>query len=129
MIAILVTLLATHVSSLTLRAADQPIEVEVLEINETSTLRQVILWRWQFLATGHNHHVAQWFAIGEEKPVIRTSGNRIFVYVAGKRFLARSVRQTQTRIDPEVKDRQFLNECDRNPYFIPYLTGQAATDP
>jgi len=117
MIAIVAALLLSHASGVSLRADAKPIEVEVLEINETSTLRQVILWRWQFLATGHNHHVAQWFVIGEEKPSIRPSGNRFLVCVAGKQFLVRSVRQTNTRVDPEMRDRQFLNECDRKPYF------------
>lgn len=101
--------------ALSLTAGESLPIVEVCEINETPTIRQVILYRWTWLPCGRNHHVAQWWIIKTEPAIERRHGMWI-VSSEGKRFIARSLRRTRTRYDPEILDRKKLHEENRKPY-------------
>jgi hypothetical protein len=89
--------------------------VEVCEINETPTIRQIILYRWTWLPTGRSHHVSQWWIVQTE-PIIERRHGMWLVSSEGRRFIVRSLRRTRTQHDPEILDREKLNEENRKPY-------------
>lgn len=89
--------------------------VEVCEINTTPTLRQIILYRWTWLPSGRSHHVSQWWIVNDE-PTIERRGGVWLVSSEGRRFVARSLRQTKTQHDPEMLDREKLPENCRRAY-------------
>lgn len=89
--------------------------VEVCEINETPSVKQVILYRWMWLSGGRSHHVAQWWIIRSD-PLVERHGDRWRITSEGRRFEARSLRRTKTAVDPEILDRTKLREEDRKPY-------------
>lgn len=101
--------------ALTLTAGESLPAVDVCEINTTPSIRQVILYRWMWIPTGRSHHVAQWWIVTSE-PLIERHGNRWLVSSEGRRFYARTLRRTETKHDPEFKDRDNLIEEDRRPY-------------
>lgn len=101
--------------AIALTAPSQLPHVDVCEINTTPTIRQVILYRWTWLPEGRSHHVAQWWLIDSE-PIVERRNGMWLVSSEGKRFVARTLRRTTTRHDPEVMDRKKLNEADREPY-------------
>lgn len=65
------------------------------------TLRQWIVWDWASIDGAHR---CQWWAMDRGEEVRRTAdGWR--VTVDGRRIVARWYRETRTRHDPEVSDR------------------------
>lgn len=91
--------------------------VDVVEINETPSIRQVIFHRWYRLAEP-GHHVAQWQLIDRDRdPLIVWRGGRRIMYLDGRQFIVRSLRYTKTKSDPEVLDRGLLSEENRRPYW------------
>lgn len=91
--------------------------VEVCEINRTPVVYQVILWRWMWLPTGHSHHVSQWWII-RSKPDVRRQNGMWLVSSEGRRFIARSLRRTETWYDPEMLDQGNLATEDRKEYAV-----------
>ena len=89
--------------------------VEVCEINTTPTIRQIILYRWTWLPEGRSHHVAQWW-IAKDEPIAERRGGKWCISSEGRRFVARSLRRTRTEYDPEILDREKLNEESRRAY-------------
>lgn len=89
--------------------------VEVCEINETPTIKQVILYRWMWLPTGRSHHVSQWWIIHNE-PLVQRRNGMWLVASEGRLFTARSLRRTTTPHDPELRDRDKLHEESRRVY-------------
>lgn len=89
--------------------------VEVCEINETPTIRQIILYRWMHLSSGRSHYVSQWWIITRE-PLIERRGGMWTIQSDGRRFVARTLRRTTTPHDPEILDRKKLPEINRRAY-------------
>ena len=89
--------------------------VEVCEINTTPNFTQVILRRWHRLGAVNGHQVTEWW-IANKKPHIEPHGDRWLVRSDGREFIARSVRLTQTVVDPEMAERKILCPSDRVPY-------------
>jgi len=102
--------------ALALTAHTLPI-VDHCEINQTPGVRQVILWRFTHLSSGHSHRVAQWWIISRDPLVTRRDGLYV-VRSEGREFLARRVDWTQTPRDPELADRDALGEDQRRGYLL-----------
>lgn len=103
--------------------------VDVLELNhvlnEKDEVRftQVILWRWTPAFPDSRHVVSEWFAIEEPNhllydrwqgyPRLTWRDRRGKVYVA----TSRTFKETYTRHDPEMADREVFPVGCRRPYF------------
>jgi hypothetical protein len=107
--------MTAFIIALALSARDPLPHVDVCEINNTPTIRQIILYRWTWLPGGRSHHVAQWWSVGVD-PIVERRGDIWMISSEGRRFTCRTLRRTETPYDPEVLDRKKLNEADRNPY-------------
>ena len=98
----------------------RPIPVDRIEINtlhcESGVMKQIILWRWTWLATGHGYRVADWWIVGNDyQPV----GSIVSRYQDGRlqEITSKFIDATETRRDPELFDRKTLPQDDRTSYF------------
>lgn len=101
-----------------------PTRVDVIEINTYErdgeiVLRQALLRRWLRLAHGNGHYVEEWRVIQGE-PTIRKRGNATFVTITtsdGPHTLkTRSLRETTTDHDPELRERTIYSPEQRRAY-------------
>ena len=112
---------------LLLPVGPQPIRVERVEWNHVHAANgehvfdQLILRRWQRLATGDSHYVTDWRTITEANRLrIRPLDDLTLITWTheGKDYavLTLRARETWTQHDPEVRDRRKLKPDDRRSY-------------
>ena len=102
----------------------QPTRVDAIEINHTGPrdagISQVIFRRWQRLAIGNNHYVADW-RLDTGQFSIDPQGNSWHIRFSDdgiERHVKTSIlRETWTRCDPELWERKVLLQEDRHSYF------------
>jgi hypothetical protein len=95
--------------------AQSPPVIEVCEINTTPQFTQVILRRWHRGGAVNGHRVTEWW-LAKQPITVQRAGGVWLVQSEGREFYARSLRRTETTIDPEVADRKIVGEEDRMPY-------------
>jgi hypothetical protein len=101
-----------------------PVYVDRVEINhvEIGDVNQVLLWRWT-PASGDKsrppgYRVAQWWKIEQPPLVTRINGGWL-IQSRGVLLFTKSFGRTKTKNDPEVADRQILEEDKRLKYVEP----------
>jgi len=102
----------------------QPVAVDVIEFNHAGPrdagINQVIFRRWQRLAIGNNHYVADWrLDTGQFK--IDPQGNSWHIRFKDdgieRHVVTNILRETWTYYDPEMAERNILLQDDRTSYF------------
>jgi hypothetical protein len=114
----------TLLLAIALNSQPAPVRVDVVEINTYErdgeiVLRQALLRRWLRLANGSSHYVEEWRVITSE-PQTRKRGNSVSVTITtsdGMHTLqTRSLRETTTDHDPELREREIYSPEQRRAY-------------
>lgn len=90
--------------------------VERCEINEVRGLRQMILWTHESTGGQYRSRVAQWWILASE-PMIEHRRGWYVIQNRGLIFRTKRLSRTKTKIDPEIRDRDFLKPDQRVPFF------------
>ena len=99
--------------------------VEVQTVTDSAgreSFRQIVLWRWSYLATGHRFVVADWHIIRTEPNVRRSHGRRVVTWVDsyGNEHRVRTGNIIYTRgLDRELRDREIVPTSARDSYLVP----------